>query len=106
VRALGALQNGFLDLSAIPAVFLFGGFGAAALHSQIIPRWLAVFSIAGVPFAVLDSLSYDGGPFEAIGLLGLLYFLAWSLIAGIRLYIAAGAEGVTITTSPAAAAVS
>lgn len=85
-RALGALQGGFLDLSSIPSVLLFGAVGAAALRSGILPRWLALFSIAGVPFAMLDSLSYDGGPLEAVGLLGLLYLLAWSLLAGIKLY--------------------
>jgi hypothetical protein len=40
-----------------------------------------------VPFALLDSLSYDGGPVEPVGIIGLLYLLAWALLVGIRLYL-------------------
>ncbi len=85
-RSLGALQSGFLDMSSLPAVLLFGAVGLAALRTGILPRWLAVLSLLGVPFALVDAGSYDGGPLEAIGLLGLVYFLAWGLLTGAQLY--------------------
>lgn len=86
-RALGALQNGFLDMSAVPAALLFAAAGLTALRTRLLPRWLAAVSIAGVPFALLDAASYDGGPFEPLGLLGLAYFLGWALIVGVRLHL-------------------
>ena len=86
-RALGSLQSGLLDASALPAVLLFGAVGVAGLRSGVVPRWLAWFSLAGVPFALVDAVSYDGGPLEAVGLLGLAYFLAWSLLMGVRLSV-------------------
>lgn len=85
VRALGALQNGFLDMSALPATLLFGAVGLAALRTGLLPRWLAVITLLGVPFAVVDAASYDGGPLEALGLVGLAFFLLWSLVTGVLL---------------------
>lgn len=86
-RVLGALQAGFLDMSAIPAVLLFAATGATAVRTALLPRWLAVVTLLGVPFALLDAASYDGGPLEFVGLLGLAYFLAWSLLVGVRLWL-------------------
>lgn len=86
-RALAALQNGFLDMSAIPATVLFAATGLAALRTSLLPRWLAVASVAGVPLALLDAASYDGGPLESLGMLGLVYFLAWSLLTAVRLHL-------------------
>jgi hypothetical protein len=86
-RALGAVQNGFLDLSSLPAVLLFAAVGLTALRTGLLPRWLTVLTLLGVPFALLDAVSYDGGPFEAVGFLGLLYFLGWGLLTGVRLYL-------------------
>lgn len=93
-RALGTLQDGFLDMAAIPAVLLFAATGVAALRTALLPRWLTVVTVLGVPFALLDAGSYDGGPLESIGLLGLAYFLAWSLLVGVRLWL----DGRTATT--------
>lgn len=87
-RALGALQNGFLDMSAIPAVLLFAATGITAQRTGLLPRWLAAVSLIGVPVALADAASYDGGPLESVGILGLLYFLAWSLLTGVRLHLA------------------
>ncbi len=86
-RSLGALQGGFLDMSSLPAVLLFGAAGLAALRTGILPRWLGVLSLLGVPFALVDAGSYDGGPLEAVGILGLVYFLAWGLLTGVQLYL-------------------
>ena len=61
-RALGELQTGFLDMSAVPAVLLFGTAGITAARTGLLPRWLAMVSLAGVPFALVDAASYDGGP--------------------------------------------
>lgn len=97
-RGLGALQNGFLDLSSLPAVILFAAVGLAAWRTRLLPRWLTVITLFGVPFALLDAASYDGGPFEAVGFLGLIYFLAWSLLVGVRLYI--GQRTTTATAAP------
>lgn len=103
-RGLGALQNGFLDMSAIPAVLLFAATGITALRTGLLPRWLAVFSLAGVPFALVDAASYDGGPLESIGLLGLLYFLAWSLLIGVRLRLTHRTDNMITTTEEPALA--
>jgi hypothetical protein len=85
-RALGSLQDAFLNLSSLPAVLLFGAAGAAALRTRLLPRWLTVVSLLGVPFALVDSASYDGGPFEPVGFIGLVYFLAWALVVGVQLF--------------------
>jgi hypothetical protein len=93
VRALGTLQDAFLNLSSLPAVLLFAATGLAALHTGLLPRWLTILTILtiltllGVPFALIGTLSYDGGPVESVGILGLLYLLAWALLVGIRLYL-------------------
>lgn len=89
VRALGALQNGFLDLSSLPAVLLFGAVATVGLRTSLLPRWLAVVSLLGVPVALVDAASYDGGPFEAVGLVGLAWFLLWSLVTGVLLAVRA-----------------
>jgi hypothetical protein len=91
VRLLGDVQNGFLDMSALPAMFLFAGTGVATLRHGLLPRWLGWVSLAGVPFALIDAVSYDGGPLEAVGMLGLAYFLAWGLLVGVRLHMALSA---------------
>ena len=91
VRSLGYAEDGFLTLSSLPAVLLFAAAGVAFLRSRIVPPWLAWLTLAGAPFAVLDALSYDGGPLEAVGILGLAFFLVWSLAAGVS--IGAGRSG-------------
>lgn len=91
-RALGTLQDGFLDLSSLPAVLLFAAVGLTSLRTGFLPRWFTVFTLFGVPLALLDSISYDGGPFESVAMLGLVYFLAWGLLAGVQLYLAAPAR--------------
>lgn len=88
-KALAALQDGLLDMSSVPALLLFAAAGLTALRTGLLPRWLALVSLAGVPFALMDAASYDGGPLEAVGLLGLFYFLAWSLVTGVRLHLVA-----------------
>jgi hypothetical protein len=85
VHGLGGLQNGFLDMSSLPAVLLFGAAGLAALRTALLPRWLTVVSLLGVPFALADAASYDGGPLESLGLAGLAWFLLWSLVTGVVL---------------------
>jgi hypothetical protein len=99
-RALGALQDAFLDLSSLPAVLMFAAVGVVALRTGMLPRWLSAITLAGAPVALIDCLSYDGGPFQAVGLLGLLYFLAWALITGVRLYMT-GAESTRNAIQPA-----
>lgn len=88
-RALGWLQEATLDMSSLPAIMLFGATGLAVLHTVSVPRWFGWFSLIGVPFALLDAGSYDGGPLEAVGFLGLIYFLLWALLAGALLHRAA-----------------
>lgn len=88
-RALGTLQDAFLNMSSLPAVLLFAAVGLAAVRTRFLPRWFIAFTLFGVPFALLDSISYDGGPFEPVAILGLVYFLAWGLLAGVRLYLTA-----------------
>jgi hypothetical protein len=36
----------------------------------------------------VDAASYDGGPLESVGVLGLAYFLLWSLAIGVSLFAA------------------
>jgi hypothetical protein len=85
VRALGALQNALLDLSSLPAVLLFGAAGLASLRTGLLPRWLTWATLAGAPIALADAASYAGGPLAAVGLVGLVYFLAWSLLVAVAL---------------------
>jgi hypothetical protein len=86
VRGLGYADDAFLTLSSLPAVVLFAAAGLWFLRARLVPAWLAWATLAGVPFALLDALSYDGGPFEAVGIIGLAYFLLWSLAIGISLF--------------------
>jgi hypothetical protein len=88
-RALGTVQDGLLDMSSLPAILLFAAVGITALRTGFLPRWFTAITLFGVPFALLDAVSYDGGPFEPVGLVGLVYFLAWALLAGVRLYLTA-----------------
>lgn len=85
VRALGFLQDGLLAMSSLPAVALFGVAGTAFLTQRLVPRWIAWLTIAGVPLAALDAASFSGSPLEAVGVLGLVYFLVWSLATGATL---------------------
>lgn len=102
VRALGQLQDAVLNLSSLPAVLLFAAVGTASLRTGLLPRWLTVVTLIGVPFALLDAASFDGGPFAPVGLLGLFFFLAWALLVGIRL--AAQDRGRSAAEAPAATA--
>lgn len=87
VRSLGRLQDAMLNLSSLPAVLLFAGVGFAALRTDLLPRWLTVVTLVGIPFALVDAASYDGGPLAFVGLIGLLYFLGWSLLVGVTLMV-------------------
>jgi hypothetical protein len=84
-RAIGALQAAFLDASSLPAALLFLAVGVVSVRSALMPRWLGVLTLLGVPVAVVDSASYQGGPLEPVALVGLVYFLAWALLAGVQL---------------------
>lgn len=86
VGSLGYADDAFLTLSSLPAVMLFAAAGYWLLRARLVPAWLAWATLAGVPFALVDAASYDGGPFEAVGVLGLAYFLLWSLAVGISLF--------------------
>lgn len=85
VRSLGYAEDAFLTLSSLPAVLLFAAAGVAFVRARIVPAWLGWTTLAGVPFALLDAVSYDGGPVEAVGFVGLVYFLVWSLAVGTAL---------------------
>jgi hypothetical protein len=87
VRTLGRLQDAVLNLSSLPAVLMFAAVGTASLRTGLLPRWLTAVTLFGVPFALLDAASFEGGPFASVGLLGLVYFLAWALLVGIRLAV-------------------
>lgn len=91
IRVLDGLQAGLLDLSSLPAVLLFAGAGTALLRFGALPRWFAVVTVLGVPLALVDALSYSGGPLDAVGPLGLVYFLLWSVTAGVVLLMRADA---------------
>ena len=74
-------------------------------------RALTGLTLLGVPFAVLDALSYDSGPLESISILGLVFFLAWSLLVGgallarpvTDLAVPAASVSTTATLAPASA---
>ncbi len=85
VSALGFLEDGLLALSSLPAIGLFAAAGATFLSDRLVPRWLAWLTLAGVPLALIDAASFSGSPFEPIGVLGLAYFLIWSLATGTAL---------------------
>ena len=79
IRGFDSLNQGVLSLSSLPAVLLFAAAGTAFLHDPSAPRWLTTLTLVGVPLALLDASSYDGGPLAAVGIIGLAYFLIWSL---------------------------
>ncbi len=85
VRVLGPLNAAALDLSSLPAIVLFAAGGAALFARVDVPRWLAWLTVVGVPLALLDALSYRGGPLASVGVVGLAYFLVWSLLCGLVL---------------------
>jgi hypothetical protein len=85
IRVLDGLEAGLLGLSSLPAVLMFAGAGAVLLRSGVLPRWFAVITALGVPLALVDAGSYSGGPLDAAGPVGLVYFLIWSTAAGIVL---------------------
>ena len=84
-RAIGALQAAFLDASSLPAALMFLAVAMVSLPTGLLPRWLTLVTLLGVPIAIVDSASYQGGPLEPVALVGLVYFLAWSLLAGVQL---------------------
>jgi hypothetical protein len=86
VRSLGYADDSFLTVSSLPAVMLLAAAGLWFLRARLVPTWLAWATLAGVPVALVDAASYDGGPLEAVGILGLAYFLLWSLAVGISLF--------------------
>lgn len=85
IRSLGYGEDALLTLSSLPAVVLFAAAGASFRRTRRAPGWLTWITLAGVPIALLDALSYDGGPLESLGFLGLIYFVLWSLATGITL---------------------
>lgn len=85
VHTLGSLSDALLTLSSLPAALLFGAAGIAFLRTRVVPSWLAYLTLAGMPFAVLDAASYDGGPLETVGFLGVVYFLIWTAVTSIAL---------------------
>lgn len=92
IQLLDSIDGALLSLASLPAILLFAGAGLGLLHAGA-PRWLALFTLVGAPLALLDALSYDGGPLAAVGLVGLAYFLVWSLVVGVQL--AAGRPAVS-----------
>ena len=82
---LDSLDAALLDLSSLPAVAVFGVAAAAFLGAGRGSRALGLLSLVGAPLALLDSLNSAGGPLAWFGLVGLMYFLFWSLLAGVFL---------------------
>lgn len=72
------------------------------LKERLVPRWIAWLTLAGVPLALLDAASISGSPFEAIGILGLVYFLVWSLATGATLLkeTTKGTARIDLATAP------
>jgi len=93
IRTFDSLNQGVLSLSSLPAVLLFAAAGTAFLRDASAPRWLTALTLAGVPLALLDAASYDGGPLAAVGIIGLAYFLIWSLTTAAYLIRTATAVG-------------
>jgi hypothetical protein len=85
IKALAAIQEGALTISSLPAIALFAAAAIAMWKTRHTRPWLAYLTVAGVPLALLDSLTYDTGPFEPIGLVGLVYFLIWTLATALTL---------------------
>ena len=84
---LDGVNEALLGVSTLPAILLFAAAGLAwrSSGSGDVAAWFALLTLIGVPLSVLDALSYRGGPLAAVGLIGLLYFLLWSLLGGLLL---------------------
>ncbi|WP_375503795.1 hypothetical protein [uncultured Jatrophihabitans sp.] len=100
IRVLDPLNAAALDLSSLPAIVLFAAAGAALLARVEGPRSLGWLTVLGVPLALLDALSYRGGPLASVGAVGLAYFLVWSLACGLVLVRHPAADGPTPATNP------
>lgn len=85
VQALGSLSDGLLTVSSLPAIGLFATAGIALREDPSVPRWLSWLTLLGVPLALLDAGSFSGSPLEPVGVLGLAFFLVWSLATGATL---------------------
>ena len=85
LRLADPLNAALLDVSSIPAILLFAATATALLHDRTQPRWLGWLTALGIPLAAIDALSYTSGPFAAFGLVGLAYFLLWSLLTAVWL---------------------
>ncbi|MGI8613328.1 MAG: hypothetical protein ACR2KL_05195 [Nocardioidaceae bacterium] len=85
IRPFDNVNAALLAMSSLPAVLLFAGAGVMFWQRVKTPRWLAVLTLAGVPLSLVDALSYEGGPLAAVGILGLAFFLVWSLSAAVYL---------------------
>lgn len=85
VHGLDGLNDAVLSMSSLPAVLMFAAAAVGFGRGRQFPRWLTIFSTAGVPLALLDAGSYDGGPLAAVGILGLAYFLLWSFAVAAHL---------------------
>ncbi|MGH8890082.1 MAG: hypothetical protein ACRDV3_10065 [Acidothermaceae bacterium] len=105
MHGLDGLNDATLSLSSLPAVLMFAAAAVGFGRSQEFPRWLTIFSAAGVPLAVVDAASYDGGPLASVGILGLAYFLLWSLATAVHLTRHSGgatAQGRSVAATAAA----
>jgi len=69
------------------------------------PRWLTIVTALGVPLALVDACSYDGGPLAAVGIIGLAYFLLWSLTVAVQLARQPAADTRALGKTPATAPV-
>ncbi len=81
IPILDGLDQSLLSFSSLPAILLFAAAGIAWHRSATVPGWLAVLTLAGVPLALIDALGYPGGALAGVSLIGLAYFLIWSLAA-------------------------
>lgn len=100
IRVLDPLNAAALDLSSLPAIMLFAAAAAALLDRVEVPRSLGWLCALGVPLGLLDALSYRGGPLASVGVVGLAYFLLWSLACGLVLIRHPAADGAPAAVNP------
>jgi hypothetical protein len=98
-RSADNLSAALLDLSSLPAVLLFAAAATTLFATPDAPRWLVWLTALGAPLALVDAVSYDSGPLEFFGIVGLAYFLIWSLLTAVTLIYTATRDSKTLDST-------
>ena len=90
-RAIGLMRDAAFAMGAVGLALGFLSYGLLVLRTNVVPRWMGVFGIAGGIVAPFGWLLFVDSGLVAIGFIGLMIGLFFALILGVWL-IWRGAE--------------